>query len=362
MIYNDTPDNIQTDITNAQAETLLHDLVAIPSPSYQEGDAVCLLVAWMQAHDYDRAFIDAAGNAVGMIGSGSRTIILLGHIDTFGGNPPVRLDGRNLYGRGAVDAKGSLCTFAVAAAQAKAQLPADVRVIVVGAVEEECPTSKGAHFVAAEYQPQFCIIGEPSNWDRITLGYKGRLILDWRWDGGLGHSAGQIATPAERAVAYWQRIQNHTAQLNADKTRVFERIDTTLQDLNTGSDGVHGWAAMRVGLRLPPGVDPNVLAAELAPNDDAVMRHFAMETAYVAHKDTALSRAFRGAIRAEGGTPAFVHKTGTSDMNIVGRVWKCPIVAYGPGDSALDHTPDEHLDLDEYRRAIRVLTTVLTHI
>jgi LysW-gamma-L-lysine carboxypeptidase len=34
-------------------------------------------------------------------------------------------------------------------------------------------------------------------------------------------------------------------------------------------------------------------------------------------------------------------------------------VAYGPGDASLDHTPHEHIDLDEYHRAIAVLTHVL---
>jgi len=38
----------------------------------------------------------------------------------------------------------------------------------------------------------------------------------------------------------------------------------------------------------------------------------------------------------ERGNAIIVHiKTGTSDMNIVGPIWKCPIVAYGPGDSRL---------------------------
>lgn len=39
----------------------------------------------------------------------------------------------------------------------------------------------------------------------------------------------------------------------------------------------------------------------------------------------------------------------------VAPVWKCPIVAYGPGDSALDHTPNEHLPLDEYWKAVNVI-------
>jgi LysW-gamma-L-lysine carboxypeptidase len=70
-------------------------------------------------------------------------------------------------------------------------------------------------------------------------------------------------------------------------------------------------------------------------------------------------RAFLPAIRAEGGKPRFKVKTGTADMNIVGPVWNCPIVAYGPGDSKLDHTPHERQDLDEYLRAIRVLAGAL---
>ncbi len=43
-------------------------------------------------------------------------------------------------------------------------------------------------------------------------------------------------------------------------------------------------------------------------------------------------------------------KLGTSDMNVVGPVWQCPILAYGPGDSSLDHTPEEQIVLDDYLR------------
>jgi LysW-gamma-L-lysine carboxypeptidase len=46
-------------------------------------------------------------------------------------------------------------------------------------------------------------------------------------------------------------------------------------------------------------------------------------------------------------------------MNVVGPVWKCPIVAYGPGNSALDHTPDERISLSEYLRSIEILKSML---
>jgi LysW-gamma-L-lysine carboxypeptidase len=46
-------------------------------------------------------------------------------------------------------------------------------------------------------------------------------------------------------------------------------------------------------------------------------------------------------------------------MNVLGPVWRCPIAAYGPGDSTLDHTPVERLPLPDYLRAIEVLQTAL---
>jgi LysW-gamma-L-lysine carboxypeptidase len=42
-------------------------------------------------------------------------------------------------------------------------------------------------------------------------------------------------------------------------------------------------------------------------------------------------------------------------MNVVAPRWQCPIVAYGPGDSSLDHTPNEHVPLDEYRASIQIV-------
>jgi LysW-gamma-L-lysine carboxypeptidase len=46
-------------------------------------------------------------------------------------------------------------------------------------------------------------------------------------------------------------------------------------------------------------------------------------------------------------------------MNVVGPLWRCPILAYGPGDSALDHTPQEHILLDEYWKAVQVVAAVV---
>lgn len=81
--------------------------------------------------------------------------------------------------------------------------------------------------------------------------------------------------------------------------------------------------------------------------------------AYLAEKNTPLVRAFLSAIRRMGGKPAFALKSGTADLNLTAPVWGCPAIAYGPGDSNLDHTPNEHISLSEYRQSIAILREVL---
>ena len=59
-------------VSFTEAEQLLWDLVALPSPSHQEQFAVRCLVGWMGTHGYREAFVDSVGNAVGIIGNGDR--------------------------------------------------------------------------------------------------------------------------------------------------------------------------------------------------------------------------------------------------------------------------------------------------
>lgn len=344
------------------AEELLRALVAIPSPSGQEADASRYLVDWMTTHGYDEAGVDAVGNAVGCRGKGERVLMLLGHIDTFRGQPPLRRMGRRLYGRGAVDAKGALCAFA--AAGAAIALPPGWRLVVVGAVEEEAASSRGARHIAQQYQPAACLVGEPSGWERITLGYKGRLLLDWRWRGPLRHSAGKQQSGLDAALAYWGRVQEYAiGRFPADAPQ-FQRLDVTMQAIRNEDDGLYERVRMTVGMRLPPAMDPQSLASECRAllGDGALLHCYGGEWAVEGDRNSALSRALRGAIRSVGGRPRFVRKTGTADWNVVSPVWGCPILAYGPGDASLDHTPQEHLDLDEYLRAIEVLRAALPRV
>ena len=215
----------------AAAIELVRGLVAIPSLSRHEAVAASWLVEQMRSAGYDRAFVDDAGNAVGELGdrSASRTIVLLGHIDNVGGNIPVRIEAAggadrtegNLFGRGSVDAKGPLATFVAGAARfgSAAAHAADLQIVVVGAVEEEAATSKGARFIASRFDgkaepiPVACINGEPSHWNRVTLGYKGRLLLDFTADQPMAHTAGPDASVASVVVDFWNWVTAHAARV-----------------------------------------------------------------------------------------------------------------------------------------------------
>ena len=50
------------------------------------------LVGRMKSLGYDEAFIDEAGNAVGVMGKGPKQVVLLGHIDTVPGEIKVEQD------------------------------------------------------------------------------------------------------------------------------------------------------------------------------------------------------------------------------------------------------------------------------
>jgi LysW-gamma-L-lysine carboxypeptidase len=350
----------------ADVPATLLGLVQAYSPSGHERPAVDFLVGQMQSLGYSRAFVDEAGNAVGLMGEGPRQIVLLGHIDTVPGEIPVKMEGDVLSGRGSVDAKGPLAAFTDAVATTG---PLEGwQFIVIGAVGEE-KDSDGARFVTPLYHPEYAIIGEPSRWERVTLGYKGSAWAHLTVRRSLAHTAGQGESAPEAAVKGWNAIMAWAAAFNAGRNRAFDHVLPTLRGMDSGSDGLQEWAELQIGTRLPLDINPTQWYEQLAqiPGVDGVdglsLQPIGFPIpAWQGEKNTPLVRAFLASIRAAGGQPGFVLKTGTADLNIVAPAWKCPALAYGPGDSTLDHTPNERLSLEEYGKAVEVLNSVLLRL
>ncbi len=339
----------------------LSGLVEQYSPSGQERGAVEWLIDRMKGLDFDDVLVDDVGNAVGVMGSGPKQVVLLGHIDTVPGKISARVDNGFLYGRGSVDAKGSLACFVDAVAQVGSV--EGWQFVVIGAVDEE-RDSLGARFVVDKYRPDFAIIGEPNNWDRIALGYKGSAWANVTIRREQSHSASGKQTAAETAVETWLAVKTYANTFNSDKKRIFDMLLPTLRGIESGQDEFEQWACLKIGCRLPEDVSPDDWYSKLDEIAQGTeVEHFGYPVpAWECEKNSRLVRAFLNGIRSQGGKPRFVYKTGTADLNVVAPVWRSPAVVYGPGDSALDHTPNEHISLAEYEKAVAVLKVVLKRL
>jgi LysW-gamma-L-lysine carboxypeptidase len=265
-----------------------------------------------------------------------------------------------------VDAKGALAAFTDAVAATGPR--SGWQLVVIGAVGEE-GDSPGARYVAPRYRPAYAIVGEPSSWQRLTLGYKGSAWAELTVRRSLAHTASRNESACEAAVGAWEALVQWAAAFNAGRERAFDQVLLTLRGMDSGGDGFEEWARLRLGTRLPLDLPPEKWYPQLGripgiadtPGLTLEPTGFPLP-AFQGGKNTSLVRAFLAGIRAAGGQPGFNLKTGTSDMNLVAPLWGCPALAYGPGDSALDHTPEEHLPLDEYRRAVNVLQAVLERL
>ncbi|MFI1186043.1 M20/M25/M40 family metallo-hydrolase [Streptomyces californicus] len=334
----------------------LHRFLRIPSPSGEEGPMAAEAVAVMRGLGY-RAEIDAAGNAVGVIGTGDGPrLMLLSHIDTVSGQLPVHLSDGRLHGRGAVDAKAPFAAMVHAGAALGPHFPGSVT--VVGAVEEETSGSRGAVAVRETHRPpDALIVGEPSGWSTVVLGYKGKLDLRYRVTRPPTHPSNPEPKASELAARCWQALLD---LLGPDSGHgAFDRPGATLIALH--GDPVAAEAEFDV--RIPPGFDTDALLRALrerTPHGELTELN-TVPAVRTTRRDPVV-RALSAAVRAHGGELSQKVKTATSDMNTLARAWDVPMATYGPGDSRLDHADDEHIEIDEYLSGISVLTHALRRL
>ncbi len=338
-----------------RAERLLRRLVEIPSHSGDEAEVARFLVDELPSWGFE-SYTDDAGNAIGRRGDPTAPMIMLvGHMDTVPGGPRVGQDGTLLYGRGSVDAKGPLATMVCAAAAADVT---GVQFVVAGVVEEET-TGRGATHLAECFRPAVAFVGEPNGWAGIGIGYKGRVLMRYQVRRPAAHTASPEEKASDVGVEFWNRVVAYCASVTPAGASAFDRPIATLNEIHGDIESV----ALVISIRTPPGFDlPAFEEFAVAAAGDGVLKiDDRTQAVRVDHRGAAV-RALSGGIRARGGKPRLKLKTGTADLNIVEPRWQIPMAVYGPGDSALDHTDHEHLDLAEYTTAIGVLTDALNHL
>jgi [amino group carrier protein]-lysine/ornithine hydrolase len=332
-------------------EDLLFEMVSIQSLSGNE-EQLSLFVEERMTELGFAAHRDEVGNVIGDIGTGDGpTVMLLSHLDTVGPPLPARRDDDWVYGRGSVDAKGPLATM-ICAAAARPGFPGRLR--VVGAVEEE-RLSRGGHYVARTLpEPDALIIGEPSGWSRVVLGYKGKIDLEYWVERPATHSTNPMNKASEAAATFWHGLLD---ALGAERDHgAFGRPAATLRSITGNMLEAH----LDVDCRIPPGFDVPAFVARLETlTDGGELKVVRFIPAARTGRDDPVVRCLTAAIRKHGGEPRPTLKTGTSDMNTVSERWNVPMAAYGPGDGSLDHSDCEAIEIAEFRRGIDILTSAL---
>lgn len=333
----------------------LKALVETPSVTGDTERAVEVFVREAKARGLD-ARRDEAGNAVAVAGRGPREVLLVGHIDTVAPALPARYHDGVLWGRGAVDAKGALAAFACAATRFLDL--STHRIVVVGACDEE-GESIGTRHLIDRYHPEALVIGEPSGTSGVTIGYKGIVKIRYEVEEDLQHTGAPFPSVPDRGLAFWSAAQMYLAQKPGET--LFEMPSIKLNEFHTDllpSGRVR--ARLSGSARTPPDFDVPAFLEFLRRRAGAGKVDVPeWAPAWLGDKNAPLTRAFVAAIREEGLTPRYVKKTGTSDANLLAPRWECPTVAYGPGDSSLDHTPHERLAATDFAASVRVLERVL---
>jgi LysW-gamma-L-lysine carboxypeptidase len=342
---------------------LLTGLVAIPSPTGNVGEAAAWLIAHLRAQRVE-VEVDSVGNVLAFVEPNhpeprSGEVYLLGHLDTVEGFWSPRIERGRLSGRGASDAKGPLAAFVAAVLRARDSGRLRRRVRILAAADEE-GESNGARLLAAtQAPPAFLVVGEPSGSGRVVLGYRGCLRCRWELSCPAQHSSRPEPTVAELGVTAWSAIRAEVAAINGAAAG-FDSLDAHLLAIDSRSDGLYDTVTLELGFRLPLSIGPDDLVARLLGL--VLGGHLEVtgsEPAALVPRVGVLPTAFARAIELDGEKVTWQRRLATSDLNVVLPAWRCSALVYGPGDSALDHSPEESIDLADYARGIRVLTRVI---
>jgi acetylornithine deacetylase len=332
---------------------LLNKVARIPSVSQDEHELARYLLDFVKFPSVEGK-IDDAGNIVFRKGNGPHTLLLLGHIDTVPHVWPVHTDSRGLTGRGVVDAKGCFVNFIHMLEDV--EVPEQGSLLVIGAVEEEISSSKGAYFVRDHYQADAVIIGEPSGEDSLTLGYFGLFKLR------ITIHRAQEHTAAKDTVSVIDELYNVVSDIRERVRDIDPQSLYSLIDIDHRNDRGFLTVTGMLNFRISPAAGNNYKSKiDLNFGEDVTVEILRDTPGFANSRSDTLVKAFVRGFAKQGKSIHYIKKRGTSDMNTLATTWdSVPMVAYGPGDSSMDHTNEEYLHNDEVESTRAILKQAVT--
>ena len=180
----------------------------------------------------------------------------------------------------------------------------------------------------------------------------------------------------EKAIELWKQIKNASSYPSLDPSASpYNAVTACLVKLVGGraTSVVPFEAEMNIDVRIPIQFSTSQVFGQLqkiitkyqAANPKVSVKATVGDTVepFEVNKASPLVHILASSVRKILNKPAtLLHKTGTGDMNILGKAMNLPIVTYGPGDSHLDHTLDEHIEIKEYLASIDVYKETLLRL
>ncbi|MEM0117057.1 MAG: M20/M25/M40 family metallo-hydrolase [Conexivisphaerales archaeon] len=358
-----------SDLEKREALTLLRELISISSPSGREQKLADYIYKWLSKKGFQYVTIDKAGNVRARTQADKPVIAYCGHMDTIPGTLPVFMRDGRIYGRGASDAKGPLAAM-LYSAQLISQKNFPLEVIAV--VQEERSSQGIKYLIKQNLNQKFMVFGEPSGASKIVVGYRGRIevTVDF-YASGFHASMPWVGKSAlQYALDFARNIEDYAKGLEVkDRSN---SVSLCITSLNSGiaRNVAPPHARLVLDIRVPERFE----ADEIVKNIEKFCRSTGVpkfEVNIGEKVDAASSpsgfllRAMRRSIFKSLGIPAkVVRKTGTGDMNYAIKNG-IEAITYGPGDGLSEHSQEESIDIEDYFRAIEVLTMLpeeLSHV
>ena len=339
----------------ATASAELQELVDISSPSgdiagAERALAVCvrLLPEGAVVHRPQCSSADHAPDLVSTVtGTGSRKVMLLGHVDTVvshGAHQPLRRDGDRLYGTGTVDMKGG-DILALGVARALARRPetfAELAVLMV--TDEEWRTRPFVHAPRfAGYDACLCFEGgqlDNDGHEGVVVRRKAAGTLKVLATGRASHSGSAPDHGLNALLALAQTASAVAARHDPHGPEQLSVVPTVMRS-GDAFNVVPAAGELIFDLRAQglPAFDA-VLAA-VAPELDGVTLHASMERKWPGMDSTEvtrdlLARASRRLGRAIAGVP----RGGASDASHFADTIALTVDGLGPRGGGA-HTPGE---------------------
>lgn len=280
--------------------------------------------------------------------------------------PEIR--GDLLYGRGAVDMKGSIAAFVAALATLPDDLPGTISLIITG--DEEGPAVYGTlalmeRMAARELRPDLCVVGEPTSsarlGDVVKIGRRGSVNMWINVAGTQGH----VAYPhlADNPVPRLVRILAAIDALVLDEgTDWFQPSNIEITDMEVGNpttNVIPGAANARISIRFNDQHSGAALVERIsaiaATEGGTVMAKISGEPFLTA--PGTLSSLVSDAIRQVTGVEAELSTTGgTSDARFLSRL--CPVVEFGLNNATM-HKLDEAVAVQDLRDLVEIYRLVV---